>query len=402
MEKKEKLSLVQKYLRDENIDGWLIYDFRQNNELACEFLELPTRYSVTNFKEMSVRRFFYWIPQNGTPVKILHASEPFVLFAWEGEKKLYLSWQSLEELLKKVLQGVKKVAMEYSPSCAIPTFSVVDKGTIDLVENLGIQVVSSSPFLPFFSATLNEEELRTHYQAVRFIDGTFEKIWDWIATLVRLGKSVTEYDVQQKILLAFDDAGFVTDIPPICAVNERSADPHYFPMRNDAALIKKGDFLLINMWCKLENVNGIYADITKTAVIGVQPSEKQREIFSIVKNAQKETIQFIQTRIKEGKVQGFEADDVCRNYIKTHGYGDNFIHRTGHSIGKRLHGNGAHLDNLETHDERYLLPNSCFSVEPGIYLAGEFGIRSEKNVIIDKDGNVKVSGGEQEEIISLA
>jgi Xaa-Pro aminopeptidase len=379
---------AQKYLQ--NLDGWLLYDFHGNNPLARTFLGFTE-------SQMTTRRFFYWIPKKGAPIKLVHAIETHVLDHCPGEKRTYLSWQSLESELKNILKGSKKIAMEYSPRNAIPYVSRVDGGTIDLVRSFGIEVVSSADFLPHFTAVLSDQQGQSHIRAGKELDRIVKGAYKWIFD--HLDQRITEYDVQQKILKDFQEAKLITDHAPIVGVNAHSADPHYEPLEKTASQIKRGDFILIDLWAKEKQEGAVYGDITRVGVAAEKPTIRQEEIFRIVRNAQKAAVELVRSRFASKKrVEGWEVDDAARNVIRAAGYGDYFIHRTGHNIEISLHGSGAHMDNLEMHDVRPILLGTCFSIEPGIYLPNEFGVRLELDVYVHKDGTVEVTGGEQEEI----
>lgn len=390
-----KIFQAQKYLSEMGADGWLLYDFARCNNLLYLFLELP--HDITYR-----RRFFYWIPSQGEPVKIVHSIEAHVLDAWPGKKKLYSSWQTLHHELGLLLRGKRRVAMEYSPMNEIPYVSKVDGGTVDLVRSFGVDVVSSASFLPYFTAVLDDDQAQSQLRAGNMLDLLVNEAWDWIAERLKWGKAITEFDVQQKIMADFAKHKLITDTPPNVSVNANSANPHYFLTALNSQPIVKGDFILIDMWCKEDDPRAVFGDITRVGVASPRPTAKQQEIFQIVRKAQKAATDFVKQRFQEGKtVAGFEIDDVARKIIVDSGYGPQFIHRTGHNIGVELHGSGAHIDNLEMHDVRPILPGTCFSIEPGIYLEGEFGIRLEYDLYVDKQGHVTVSGGEQNEIRSL-
>lgn len=391
----ERISEAQKYLKNTRLDGWLLYDFRKSNELAHYFLNIPSSATVT-------RRFFYWIPVHGEPIKLVHAIEAHVLDDLPGEKRVYLSWRSLEEELGKILKGQGIIAMEYSPKNNIPYVSRVDAGTVDLVRSLGAEVVSSADFLSYFTSSLNEDEIQSQIRAANALDEIVRDTWQWIAKQLKESKKISEYDAQAKIKSDFKKRGLVTDHDPIVATNAHSADPHYEPLKGKSSLIKMGDFILIDLWAKEDTEYAIFGDITRVAVAGMEPTEKQKMIFDIVRKAQKSAVDLVKSRFQENKrVEGWEVDDAARDVIAQAGFGKYFIHRTGHSIERTLHGSGAHIDNLEIHDVRPLIPNSCFSIEPGIYLPGEFGVRLEFDVLVLKGGTVKITGGEQDEITCL-
>jgi len=387
----KKIEQAQKYLKEMGLEGWLLYDFHKNNELAHHFLKIP-------MTQMSTRRFLYWIPAEGEPVKIVHAIEAHMLDHLPGKKETYLSWQSLEKQIGSVVSGCKKIAMEYSEKNAIPYISKVDAGTVDLIRSFGVEVCSSGDFLPHFTAVLSTEQMESQIRAATALDRIVGETWEWISINIR--KGITEYDVQQKIGESFIRGGLITDHSPIVAVNAHSADPHYEPLKGLSSTIKMGDFILIDLWAKEKE--GIFGDITRVAVAGKKATEKQNNIFQIVRSAQKSATSLVVHRFsKKLRVEGWEVDAAARDVIERAGYGSFFIHRTGHSIEENLHGSGAHMDNLEMHDIRPLLPMTCFSVEPGIYLPGEFGVRLEHDVLIQENGTVLVTGGVQDQIQTL-
>lgn len=395
MSKQSKILEAQRHLKEAKVDGWLLYDFHKNNPLAHRFLEIPSNVFMT-------RRFFYWIPKEGSPVKIVHAIESHALDDWPGEKRIFLSWQSLEKELASLLSHVHLVAMEYSPRNAIPYVSHVDAGTIDFIRSLNIEVVSSAGFLPYFTAVITKTQGESHIRAGKALDRIVNATWKWIGAELRESASLSEYDVQQHILAQFLDAKLITDHPPIVAVNAHSADPHYEPPKKGSSTIQKGDFILIDLWAKEEREGSIFADITRVAVAASQPTQRQEEIFQIVREAQKKAIALVEHRFREKKrVEGWEVDEAAREVIRKAGYADFFLHRTGHSIETSLHGSGANIDNLEMHDVRPILSSSCFSIEPGIYLKGEFGVRLETDVYVHSDGKVEVTGGEEEKLVRL-
>jgi Xaa-Pro dipeptidase len=389
---------VQKHLNNQKIDGWLMYDFKGSNFLIYQFLKM-------SMSKRGSRRFFYWIPKNGNPIKIVSAIEPFILDEYPGEKIIYNSWKHLHEILNNTLLNSKKVAMEYSKNCDIPIASTVDGGTVELIKQFGVEVVTSSLLLLYFTSVLDENQKKSHFDACDLLVDILSDTWKWIGKNIKEDKSITEYDVQQKILNDIESNGCITGEevhPPNCSVNENSANPHYEPTKQNSIQLKKGDFVLIDLWCKKNTKGAVFGDITRVAIIDEKPTQKQIEIHKIVRQSQKDAIDLLKKRFLEKKeVYGFEIDDACRNYITEKGYGKYFIHRTGHSIDTSMHGSGAYMDNIESHDNRLILPMTCFSVEPGIYLPGEFGIRQESDVFIDDDGKVIVTGGHQDEITTI-
>ena len=386
---------VQKHLVQQKIDGWLLYDFGGLNSLAREFLKLDPEFLIT-------RRLFYWIPAKGSPRKILHKIEPHVLPGLPGDTLPYLKWEELEAQLKAVLAGTKTVAMEYSPRNAIPYLSKVDAGIVDLIRSFGIEVVSSASFLQYYTCVLDEEQFKMHKEAADFLDRTAHKAWEKISHALHKGDQINEHQVRQFMLDEMTAHGFTTEAHPICAVNAHSADPHYEPPKTGSSAIKQGDFILIDLWCKKKHSRAIYGDITRVAVADSRPTSKQQEIFAIVRQAQKAATDFVANRYSKGEsVKGFEVDQVCRKAIEDKGYGRYFTHRTGHNIYTKDHGPGAHIVSLETLDLRELIPQTCFSIEPGIYLPNEFGIRLEYDVFLSADRKAIVTGGVQDEIKCL-
>lgn len=386
---------IQRKLREHHVEGWLLYDFRHTNEIACDFLEI-------NSQEHLTRRLFYWIPAQGLPIQLMHVIEPHKLDHLPGEKKIYASWRMLEAHLQEILKGVTCIAMEYSPRNALPYVSKVDGGTLDLIRSFGVEVVSSAPFLQPYICVWSEAQLDTHREAARVLEATAAKTWSWIGKKLRTGESFSEYDVQHYILSALKAEGCIMEGAPICAVNENSANPHYTPSKTRSKRIQKGDFILIDLWCKKQEKDAVYADIARVAVADSTATERQQEIFNLVRTAQQVATDFIQSRIEAHLlVKGFEVDEVCRNVITAAGYGSFFTHRTGHNIHTNVHGPGAHLDSLETLDDRPLIPQTCYSIEPGVYLTGEFGVRLEYDIYISSKAKIEVIGGIQDSIVTI-
>ena len=386
---------MQKHLTDNQIDGWLLYDFHGMNSLARDFLQVDPHLMIT-------RRFFYWIPAQGDPVKLLHKIEPHVLANLPGRSESYLRWEELEEKIGKLLKGAKIVAMEHSPKNGIPYLSKVDAGTVDLVRGFGVEVVSSGSFLQHYTCVLDAEQLAMHIEAADFLDRLAGRVWEKVRTAVKNGTSLNEYQVRMFMAEQMTAHGFTTEGLPICAVNAHSADPHYEPPKQGSSEIKRGDFVLIDLWCKKDHPKGVYGDITRVAVVDAHATPRQQEIFSLVRLAQKSATDFVMERYAAGeKLRGAEVDRVCRKVIVEAGYGEFFTHRTGHNIYTQDHGPGAHIDSLETLDMRELIPGTCFSIEPGIYLPSEFGVRLEYDVYLGAGGLARVTGGIQDELLLL-
>ncbi len=389
------LHRIQAALREAKISSWLFYDHHHRDPIAYRILGLDANAFVS-------RRWYYFVPAYGEPRKLVHRIEAGKLDALPGTKREYSSWQELEAGLAAMLGGATTVAMQYSPRNAIMYVSMVDAGTVELVRSLGKEVVSSADLVSQFEAVLSEDQIASHFEAQRRLDGVLDETWRFIGESVRDGNATDEFTVVQRMLKAMEAEGLWTDHGPNVSAGPNSADSHYEPTAESSRLLRSGDFLLIDCWAKLaDDEAAVWYDITWTAVIGREPTQREALVFNTVRDARDAAIARVeQAYAAEGTIAGWEADDAAREVIKAAGFGAQFTHRTGHNIAVSLHGNGAHLDNLETHDERLLLPNTCFSVEPGIYFPGEFGVRSEVNMIT-RPGNAVVTGPRQMELLRL-
>ncbi len=391
----QRVNEIQQALCETGIDGWLFYDFRGSDPLAYRILQLDPTLHVT-------RRWYYWIPAQGAPVKLLHRIEPHILDPLPGQADCYVSWEQQRQILARLLTGSPRVAMQYSPLNAVPYVSRVDAGTIELIRSYGAEVVSSADLIQIFEARWTDRQLESHQFAAaalrRIVDETFSHVHKAIAHARRL----TEYDVQQFILARIGDAGMTTSSAPIAAINAHSADPHYGPTKAGSADVTRDSLLLIDLWAKQAEASAVYADITWTGYVGQTVPVKHRAIFDLVRQGRDAALNFAKAETAAGRRPfGWEVDQACRQIIQQGGYGDQFVHRTGHSIGEEVHGNGANIDSLETQDTRRLMPRTCFSIEPGIYLPGEFGIRSELDVYL-ADREALVFGLPlQSEIVSI-
>lgn len=378
-----------------SVDGWLFYDFRGSDPLAYRVLLLDPTQHVT-------RRWYYWIPSSGEPVKLLHRIEPHVLDELPGQVQQYVSWEQQHLLLASLLRGRRRIAMQYSPFNAVPYLSRVDAGTVELIRSFGLEVVTSADLVQQFEAVWTEAQLESHRYAVTALRNIVDEAFAHVASCVTNERRLSEYDLQQFILSRIRDAGMTTSSAPIAAVDAHSADPHYGPTESSSSLITRDNLVLIDLWAKQTAPGSVYGDITWTGYTGTDVPAKRRMIFEHVRRGRDAALSFVQNQVAIGRFPcGWEVDDVCRATIRTAGYGDFFIHRTGHSIGEEVHGNGANIDNLETQDGRRLLPRTCFSIEPGIYLPGEFGIRSELDVYISDREAVVHGLPLQTEIVSL-
>ena len=392
----QKIQKIQKVLLDRKIEAWLFYDCWKRNEYAQRILELPDHV-------LNTRRFFYLIPAKGEPRKLVHSIERWNLDHLPGEKTLYLSWQSLDEGLRKILSGVRSVAMEYSPNNAIPNISKVDAGTVELVRKQNVEVVSSADLAQFFEAQWSDEQYRDNIQVATFLRQLVDQTFAFMRQRIKDKARITEYDVQQFMFGKMHKHDMTTEFPPNCSVNANSGNPHYEPTEQVHAELHEGDFVLIDLWAKKNKPRAVYSDITWVGFLGSSVPEKYTKIFNVVAGARDATVDFLTKWLAERKpLHAYEVDDVSRSYIKERGFGDYFIHRTGHSIGEEIHGTGANIDNLETHDERLIIPQTSFSIEPGIYFPGDFGIRSEIDIYISKDHKVIVTGEpRQREVVAI-
>ena len=386
------LSAIQSALRERNIDAWLFYDHHHRDPIAYRVLGLPQNLMVT-------RRWFYLIPSQGEPLKLVHKIEAGHLDTLPGKKCPYSGWQELFDGLKTMLASYRDIAMQYSPNNIVFYVSLVDGGTLDLVRGLGKNVVSSADLVAQFEATLTEDQIKSHFAARDAIDAITAEGFREIGHRVRNG-GTNEHDVQQWFLQAFQRENLVTDDPPIVAVSRNSGNPHYEPRGDHPVPIREGDLVLLDVWGKKNTPDAVYYDITWIGFVGSAPSTRMTEIFAVVRDARDAGVKAVVEAIGAGRrIAGWEVDRATRGHIRKAGYGDYFIHRTGHSIGTEVHANGANMDDLEIHDERQILPNSCFSIEPGIYLP-EFGVRSEVNVLV-RAKSAEVTGKIQREIVII-
>ena len=373
----ESLPAIQSALERAGLDGWLLYDFHGLNPVAVGMLELPG---------MTTRRFFVYIPRKGSPAAITHAIEQGPWTGWPSKwtKEKYSSWRVLESLLGNLVKG-KRVAMEYSPGDAVPYLDRVPAGVIEMVRSAGATVVSSAELVSSFYAVWSDDQRASHERAARAVSAIGQEAIRLAGSRAGSASPLTEYALQSWIRDRFEAGGLETDHGPIVAIGPNAANPHYEPTAENTATINRGDILLVDLWAREKN--GVFADQTWMGSLGA-PSERDSAIWQAVRDARDAAISLLRERINSHKpVRGGEVDDAARAVITERGYGDNFIHRTGHSIDPRdLHGSGPHIDNLETREERELIPGVGFSIEPGIYLSGDVGMRSEVNGFIGADG----------------
>jgi len=379
-------------LQAAKLDGWLFYDFRGRDPIAQRILQLP--------EGMRTRRWFYFVPAKGTPRKLVHKIESQSLAALPGDMLSYAAQGELRKNLKKILGRAKRIAMQYSPKNEIPYVSMVDAGTVELVRSAGAKVVSSADLVQKYEACWSPAQLESHLAAGEAIDRIVAGAFQHAAKCVREKIAVTEYDLKQWILKEFEAASITTSDGPDVGVGAHASDPHYGPMPGKSSPIREGDLLLLDVWGKTKTPGSVYYDVTWVGYLGPKVPEKFAKIFKIVRAARDKALQLIQSSVAAGKpLEGWQVDKAARGVIEKAGYGKYFFHRTGHSIGEAIHGNGVNMDGLETHDVRHLIPGICTSIEPGIYLP-EFGIRSEFNVYVG-EREARVTGNVQQEILAL-
>lgn len=390
-----KTSEIQTLLVDSGLDGWLLFDFRGMNPIAASIALLPAQ-------AMFSRRWAYWIPARGEPEWLVHAIELAPFRAGVVQPRSYVRWQELEQQLSAMLGGARRIAMEYSPRCAIPYVSRVDAGTLEMMRSLGVEVVSSADLVQAVEARLSSAQIDGHRRAAAALLRIKDAAFSHVAQALRSGQPISEYSVQQWIAGRVAEAGLVADHDPIVAVNAHASDPHYIPTAQRHAPIQGGDLLLLDLWAREPAPDAIMGDITWMAMCSDRVPRRYQHIADVVADARDAAAAYIQEEMAAGRpVRGCDADDVCRGVIERAGYGRYFIHRTGHSLGTAGHGNGAHLDNLETNDTRRLLPGTAFTIEPGIYLPGDFGVRLEIDVLVHASGIEITTLPLQREIMAL-
>jgi Xaa-Pro dipeptidase len=381
-----EISAIQAAIRGQGLDGWLLYDFRGQNVLAKRIAAIP------NDKFLS-RRWFYFIPANGEPKKLVHRIEPAALDHLPGTAIRYSTWQELEAGVGQLVSGAKRIAMEYVPRNAIPYISRVDAGTIEVVKSFGVSLTPSGDLIQMFEAAWDDDQWTMHQQAAVHTRSAYDVAFGFIATKLKTAGFVHELEVQKRIVDHFHEHGMICDHPPIVGVGPHSGDPHYEPLPGDTGKIGKNQFVLIDLWAKFDKPRAVYSDLTRVGFTGDSVPEQYVKVFNIVAAGRDAGIKRVQDAFaKKETIQGWHVDRATRDVIVKAGYGEFFTHRTGHSIGEEVHGNGANMDDFECHDERTVMPRTCFSIEPGIYLP-EFGVRSEVDVYIDKIGGVHVTGG---------
>lgn len=385
----ELIERIQQAIRAADCEGWLLYDFRNSNILARRVLRLDGELAGS-------RRWGYFIPAHGTPRKLVHRIESQALQSLPGETQVYLRWQEFEAGIGWLIGNAKTIAMEYSPRLASPYVSKIDAGLMELVAERGPRVVSSGDLVQQFESVWDDSQWAMHQAAGKVTDSAYGLVWQFIAEQVASEGHTTELAVQKRILQHFHEHGMTTYAPPIVGVGPHSGDPHY---ETGNAPIRAGDYVLVDLWGKLDQPRAVYSDLTRVGYVGTEVPAMYERMFAIVAAARDAAIACIKQSVAQDRLlPGWEVDRACRQVIDAAGYGHAFVHRTGHSIGQEVHGNGANMDDLETHETRHLLPGSCCSIEPGIYLP-EFGVRSEVNVFIGHDKVVHVTAGPLQQVV---
>jgi Xaa-Pro aminopeptidase len=385
---------IQRALAADRLDGWLLYDFHGSNPIAAQLAGL------TGGVHMTTRRWYYLIPATGEPRALVHAIEKGNLDHLPGTKVVYAGRQQLETGLRQLLTGVGRVAMEYSPKCAIPYISRVDAGTVEAIRELGVEIVSSGDLVQQFEATWTPAQLASHRTAADALYRIKDRAFEEAAKALTAGRSQTEYELQQKMVGWFRDEGLISDAPPVVAIGGNAGNPHYMPAASQSRPIVPDQVLLLDLWGKTTAPGAVFADITWVAVTGSQVPAEAARAFQAIVTARDAAVQAVEEAAGSGReLRGWQVDRAARQVLEAEGYGNRILHRTGHSLGENVHGNGTHLDDYETHDDRRLLPGTGFTVEPGLYFEN-FGVRTEINVYRGEREAV-VTGARQMEIVTL-
>ena len=388
------VAAVQRALQEDGFDAWLLYDFNGSNPIASRLTGLASS------GKMTTRRWYYLVPANGAPRGLVHAIERHNLDHLPGEKRAYAKREELAAGLRDLLRGARRVAMEYSPGNAIPYVSRVDAGTVEAVRQLGVDVVSSGDLVQRFEAVWSDAALTTHLQAADRLYRIKDRAFEFVRGRMRAGAALTEFDVQSAMLEWFEEEGLISDASPNVSAQENAGNPHYHPSRDVHRAIRPGELLLIDLWGKLPDAGAVFADITWMGFTGPRVPDEYVRAFAAARDGRDAAIQAVQSAAREGRcIRGFEVDRTCREVLERAGYGSQFIHRTGHSLGETIHGNGVHMDDYETHDDRRLIPGTGFTIEPGIY-TDRFGLRTEINMFVG-ERNARVTGPVQTEIVTL-
>ncbi len=383
---------IQKTLAIDGVDGWLLYDFHGSNPIAVKLAGLGGKHTT--------RRWYYFVPASGTPQKVVHAIEPFVLDALPGRRNTYAGRLELEQAVAEALRGSKVIAMEFSPECSIPYVSRVDGGTVDFIRRIGMRIVSSGDLVQRFEAAWDADQIATHRAASEKLYAIKDRAFEFAGARLSAGEALSEFEIQERMVGWFREAGLVADAPPIVAAQENAGNPHYAPTRDASRPVRANELLLLDLWGKLDRPGAVYADITWTGFAGDPPPDIARA-FEVIVQGRDAGVKKVKTAVAAGEtVHGWEVDRVTRDVIAAAGYGKQFIHRTGHSLGEEVHGNGVHMDDYETHDDRMLCPGTGFTIEPGIYTK-TFGVRTEINMVVGAR-SAEVTGPCQTSLVKIA
>ena len=389
------IGAIQAALREQRLDGWLLYDFRGSNAIAVDVAGVGRQGG-----HLTTRRWYYLIPASGEPRALVHAIESHALAHLPGTTERYSGRAALEAGLQNLLKGMKRIAMEYSAGCAIPYVSRVDGGTIELVRQFGVEVASSGDLIQQFSAVWYEEQIKTHEAASEKLYRVKDRAFEEAARRLKDGVTVTEFEIQQLMARWFSDEGLVSDSAPVVAAEKNAGDPHYLPTAAATRTIGKEEVLLLDLWGKLDQPGAVFADITWVGYTGREVPARIAKPFHAVRRARDAAVELVQQRTRAGEeIRGYEVDRASMAVLNGTGYGDAILHRTGHSLGESVHGNGVNMDDYETHDDRRLLPGTGFTIEPGLYFS-DFGIRSEINMIV-REKDATVTGPRQTEMVAL-
>ena len=389
------VAAIQDTLRAEGLDGWLLYDFHGSNPIAARLAGL------TNGAHMTTRRWYYLVPSSGSPRALVHAIEKHNLDALPGDKQVYARRQELDAGLSQLLLGIRRVAMEYSPECAIPYLSRVDAGTAEMIRSRGVEIVSSGDLVQRFEAAWTPEQLATHRRASEALYRIKDRAFDAARRALERGEPMTEYGLQQQMVRWFEEEGLVSDSAPVVAAGAHAGDPHYLPSADGAAAISADQVLLLDLWGKISEPGAVFADITWVGFTGRRAPDETARAFAAIVQARDAAVALVEEAAMIGReLHGWEVDRAARTVLEQSGYGEHILHRTGHSLGESVHGNGVHMDDYETHDDRRILPGCGFTVEPGLYF-DTYGVRTEINVFRG-DRDARVTGPRQMELVTLS
>jgi Xaa-Pro dipeptidase len=386
------IEAVQRALKEEQLDGWLLYDFHGSNPIASRLTGLAAS------GKMATRRWYYLVPADGAPRGLVHAIERHNLDGLPGDKRAYAGREQLADGLRDLLKGVRRVAMEYSPSNAIPYVSRVDAGTVEAVRACGADVVSSGDLAQRFEAVWTDAVLATHVAASERLYRIKDRAFEMVRQRMTAHGTLTELEVQEAMMRWFRDEGLIASDPPLVAAQENAGNPHYMPTRDAHRAIRPNEIVLLDLWGKLPTPEAVYADITWVGFTGTRVPDEILAAFTAARDGRDAAIAYVEAAVRERRdLRGFEVDRACRAVIERAGFGAQFIHRTGHSLGEEVHGNGVHMDDYETHDDRRLLPGTGFTIEPGVY-TDRYGVRTEINMFVG-ERDARVTGPRQMEIV---